>query len=136
MSVATEDKTYTPTVGDFFYASWGYEQSNIDYFKVVGVTPSGKSVHLQKWSSACVESEGGYTRVVPGENPSTWVDWSACTNDMDHWDRDAAKVIRDAPVVIKRVDTRYGVRIAWKSFASLSLWDGQSKYETAPGYGH
>ena len=30
--------------GDIFYASWGYDQTNIDFVKVVEVSPSGKSV--------------------------------------------------------------------------------------------
>ena len=30
--------------GDLFYASWGYDQTNIDYVKVISVSKSGKTV--------------------------------------------------------------------------------------------
>lgn len=33
-------------VGDLFYASWGYEQTNINFFQIVGVGP--KSVTIQE----------------------------------------------------------------------------------------
>lgn len=31
-------------VNDIFYASWGYEQTNIDFVKVIGISASGKTV--------------------------------------------------------------------------------------------
>ena len=34
-------------VGDVFVASWGYDQTNINYEQVVGVTKSGKSVYVK-----------------------------------------------------------------------------------------
>lgn len=35
-------------VGDIFTYSWGYDQTNVDYYEVVGVTPSGKSVRVRQ----------------------------------------------------------------------------------------
>ena len=35
-------------VGDIFYNSWGYDQTNIDYYEVVRVTKSGKSVYIRE----------------------------------------------------------------------------------------
>ena len=43
-------------LGRVFVNDWGWEQTNIDFWQVVGVTPSGKSVKLRRI---------GYT-VVPG----------------------------------------------------------------------
>lgn len=31
-------------VGDVFYTSWGYDQTNIDFIKVVKISPTGKTV--------------------------------------------------------------------------------------------
>ena len=31
-------------VGDLFACSWGYAQTQVDFYEVVGLTPSGKSV--------------------------------------------------------------------------------------------
>ena len=37
----------TVKTGDVFVASWGYDQTNINYEQVVGVTASGKSVYVK-----------------------------------------------------------------------------------------
>lgn len=34
-------------VGDVFVYTWGYDQTNVNFFQVVGITPSGKSVKLK-----------------------------------------------------------------------------------------
>jgi hypothetical protein len=54
--------------GDIFYASWGYDQTNIDFMKVISVSPSGKTVICQMLSKKYVEQNGpSGDRVVPGE---------------------------------------------------------------------
>ena len=59
------------TVGDIFYSSWGYEQTNIDFYQVVGVTD--KTVKLRKISQENDWSEdrnnGGKT--IPKANEFT-----------------------------------------------------------------
>lgn len=34
-------------VGDIFYNSWGYDQTNIDWYQVVALTKTGKSVKVR-----------------------------------------------------------------------------------------
>ena len=46
------------TVGKIFYSSWGYEQTNIDFYKVVEVSKSGKTITLQQIGSQVVEVNG------------------------------------------------------------------------------
>lgn len=134
----------TPTeagvaVGDFFVASWGYDQTNIDFFKVVGLTAKG--VKVQPWTSAMVDDDPDGRRtqdaVVPGEGPARVTDWSACTPDMDYWERQEAKVVYDAPVEQKFL-TMFG-DTPWfhvNSIASAKKWDGRPEYQTASGWGH
>ena len=43
-------------VGDLFYASWGYEQTNIDYFQVVAL----KGAHTAQLRKICCEYIGGF----------------------------------------------------------------------------
>jgi hypothetical protein len=123
-------------VGDFFSSSWGYDQTNVDFYKVVGLTPKG--VKVQKWSSAVASSNGPCDYVVPGDGPATYTDWSACTEEMDYWDRQEAKVERPAPVVTKRLRSFGGdyVSFSVNSYSSASKWDGKPEYATASGYGH
>ena len=55
-------------VGDIFAASWGYDQTNVDFYEVVGVTASGKSARIVPVRQEVVESNGPSERVraVPG----------------------------------------------------------------------
>lgn len=42
------DEKQLVKVGDIFYNSWGYDQTNIDWYQVTKVTPSGKSVKIKR----------------------------------------------------------------------------------------
>lgn len=45
-------------IGDILYQSWGYDQTNIDFFEVVGILP--KSVKIRPISQKMVEGSGGF----------------------------------------------------------------------------
>ena len=50
-------------VGDVFYRSWGYDQTNINFYKVVALT--AKRIKIQEIGKKTVYDEGGSTtRVV------------------------------------------------------------------------
>jgi hypothetical protein len=123
-------------VGTFFYSSWGYDQTNVDFYKVIALTPKG--VKVQKWSSRIVDDNGPITHVVPGDEPATYTDWSACTPGMDHWEEQAAKIVKPAPVVTKRLRSYTPGKASFHltSYASGYQWDGTPKYATGSGYGH
>lgn len=57
-------------VGDIVYDSWGYDQTNIDFYEVVAV-PSGKSVKIRKIKQTTIEHSpgamSGSTSPVPGD---------------------------------------------------------------------
>lgn len=134
-------KTVSPAeagvqVGDFFESSWGYDQTNIDFYKIVGLTPKG--VKVQKWSSACVGGSGTHDSVVPGEGPATYIDWEAVDPTADHWTQQEQKKTLPAPVRTKRLlDSGWGgVSIKVRSFAWASKWDGQPASETNSYFGH
>lgn len=100
----------TLKLGDILYSSWGYDQTNIDFYQIVGL--AGKqTVKLQKIVSAIVSKDGGpgtYVSAVKGQFVSEKMTTHRATNDH--------------------------VRI--NSYASAYLWDGKPKYETASGWGH
>ena len=125
-------------VGDFFSSSWGYDQTNVDFYKVVALTPKG--VKVQKWSKAYASAPTGgpVEYVVPGEGPATYTDWSAVTPEMDYWERKEAQVERPAPVVTKRLRSFGGgyVSFSVNSYSSASKWNGEPQYETGSGWGH
>jgi len=55
------------SVGTIFVASWGSTMTLVDFYQVVGVTKSGKSVKVRQISSRRVtdEDRGGDFKVVP-----------------------------------------------------------------------
>lgn len=139
MSVAVSEKSKVEVkVGDFFSSSWGYDQTNVDFYKVVGLTKSGKSVRVQKWSSKVVSSTGPQDYVVPGDGPATYHDWSEVPEGADFWERKEHVKVKPVPVETKRL--RFG---GWKgasftvnSYSAAYLWDGKPEYQTGFGYGH
>jgi len=61
-------------VGDIVYSSWGYEQTNVDFFEVVRV-PSGRSAVVRKIEQDIIESApgsmSGKTTPKPGQFEAT-----------------------------------------------------------------
>lgn len=109
-------------IGDIFYASWGYDQTNVDWYQVVDVTASG--CYILPIGARRV----GYDTVMPIKN--------------DFGDRD---VLLDAnnklskKGVFKRTQVSgYDgeVYLRLSSFAFARPWNGKPKYETPIGMGH
>ena len=96
-------------VGDIYYTSWGYDQTNIDFYQVVNRTAA--TVEVVKIGKNCVDSMTGVDMVVPDPNPM--VKWGD---------------------TIKRKINTTGFKIA--SYAYAYPWDGEPKHETAAGWGH
>lgn len=97
-------------IGDILYTSWGYDQTNINFYKVIGL--KGKqTVELREIGSKIVSGTGG---------PTT------------HVVADPDRFISDK-VLLKRAINNH-VKI--NSYASATLWDGKPKYETGAGWGH
>ena len=96
-------------VGNILYSSWGYDQTNIDYYQVIEKT--AKMVTIQKIASESVETHcgGAYESVMPTK------------------DNFIGKPIK------KKVGA-YGVKL--NSYATASHWDGRAKHETGLGWGH
>lgn len=59
----------TLEIGSIFCSSWGYDQTNVDFYEVVGFTPTGKSVRLRKISQDTTETGMmcGETVACPGD---------------------------------------------------------------------
>ena len=51
-------------IGDIFERSWGYDQTNVNFVKVVKVTPSGKSAYVVPIGSKSVESMSSMSGTV------------------------------------------------------------------------
>lgn len=64
--VAKATVAKTVTVGTIFCYSWGYEQTNIDYYEVVRVSPTGGTVWVREIASKVIEQTSwASARVAP-----------------------------------------------------------------------
>ena len=105
-------------VGDYLYASWGYDQTNIDFFQVIRLIGKNKIV-VQGCSNKITEDKAKYNHyVVPGDNTG------------NSWTRG-----KDNHELIKTVNGERN-SISLSSFAFAHKWDGIPKSETDSLYGH
>lgn len=106
MAAENQDKY---KVGDVLVSSWGYDQTNIDYYQVIEKT--AKMATIQKIASESVEIHcgGAYESVMPKKN-----------------------IFIGEPMK-KRIGT-YGINL--NSYATADLWDGRAMHETGYGWGH
>lgn len=107
---------HTLKVGDILYASWGYDQTNIDWFKVDKLMGKHKVTLVPLGSKITGETPEGYDdRVLPAEQ----VDRNAFVTGSKNYMVDGSN---------------NSVTLA--SFAWAMPWDGKFRYETQSGYGH
>ena len=95
-----------PRVGDILVSSGGYGMTIVAFYKVVKITPSGKSISVVGMGSECVKGEAGYEGYVM---PSQHEDNNVIKN--------------------KRVSTfgeGYCIKISSNQIART--WNGEEKY--------
>jgi hypothetical protein len=110
-------------IGSIFESSWGYDQTNVDFYKVVGLTPSGvKVVKIGKRHTT------EYT-VVPDPEViiSRWP-WEL---------KDGEDPLKPMTKRLKAWTSGGHQTVAFKvaSYADAYLWDGVPQYETPAGMG-
>lgn len=98
-------------VGDILYSSWGYEQTNVDWYEVVDVR--GKQVIVREINGKVVRSTQSqdFVVAVPGS-------------------------FKGPP--LRRTPRGSGSHVSVKidSVQTAYPWDGKPKYQTAFGWGH
>lgn len=106
------------TIGTILFGSWGYNQTNVDFWQVVELTPSGKSVRIRKVGKRQDMSQGGLdSRVLPVKDAF-----------LSNY-KMKTKRIMQCPYANKPY-------VKLHSSCYMHEWDGQAKYETPFGYGH
>lgn len=108
---AARNAPHTLEVGTVLMSSWGYDQTNVDWFKVIGTSGRNTVELVAVEGQRANDAPDGYssmsTRVVP---------------DPDHIKGKPAKY---------RVDMASGVpSVKIQSFAWAYVWDGKPKYSS------
>lgn len=98
-------------VGSILYSSWGYDQTNVNFYEVTDVR--GKMVEIREIGSKVVREQQGadYVAATPG--------------------RFIGKPLRRRP---QMSGSRAYVKV--NNVQNAYPWDGKPKYQTAMGWGH
>ena len=124
MSSVVDVKT-KPEVGDILVSLWGYDQTNVDFYKVTKTTD--KSVWLKPIKQKVVHSsEGGITlseNVVPVDEPVFTNQWNEKIGNFEYREAEASRY-----KIHYRGERGYRVRLS--SFQSASAWNGKPQNQT------
>ncbi|HUV72166.1 MAG TPA: hypothetical protein VMW25_04100 [Clostridia bacterium] len=117
-------------VGDKFYTSWGYDQTQVNFLKVIEVSPSGKTVLCKMVHSKDTGEMGVHKSLAPldetmGQPFRLKIDiWEGHSDENGIYLRGSYPFCHDADPNSKRLATFYQCE------------EGKSYYETGDGYGH
>ncbi len=96
-------------VGDILSSSWGYDQTNVDFYEVIETT--ARTIVVRQVAQECVGGEGGPSEsvvAVPGK----------------YIGEPVTKVVNNGGVKME----------SWGRYASK--WNGQPRHQTGHGWGH
>lgn len=97
--------------GDILYSSWGYDQTNVDYYEVLSISKA--MAVIQKIEKRILPGGGrGSDKVVPVPGKM----------------HPRSKPLRKRP--------RSDGSVTLSSYANAYPWDGKPKHQTSAGYGH
>jgi hypothetical protein len=123
------------TVGTVFVRSWGYDQTNVDFYEITEISKSGKSGKARKIRSKVAESQGYSDRVVADTSDERFdvsQSCARCSNSHEGskgWDGHEYTLDYTWQARTNRLTvTSYGDH-AYR-------WDGSSMYQTGWGFGH
>jgi hypothetical protein len=95
-----------PKVGDILVSSWGYDQTNIDFYKVIGLT--AKSVKIVKIGQQIHEQTGWLQETV--------------LPDPD--------IVLSEPITRRVGIASDGYSVKVRDYAWAYLWDGRPKHQS------
>jgi hypothetical protein len=113
-----------PKIGDILSASWGYDQTNVDFYQVVAVTAA--SVKIRAILSRVVEATDHAVQVVA--IPDAFDDAKSARRGS----KDAKPLTKRAKIAADK--SGYSVKIS--DYATADLWDGKPEFQTGGAAGH
>lgn len=129
MTQTIEKVKVQPKVGDILYSSWGYDQTNIEFFKVVRV--SEFSVWIQELADKVVEVTGwAHENIVPVDSHQYQVrNWD---NVEDEFGNVNTYITKTYPINRHKIKhftwkDEDGYYVTLNSFSHAQLWDGKPK---------
>jgi hypothetical protein len=146
--MTTTTETPLAKVGDILYRSWGYDQTNVNFYQVVKVSPSGKTIYYYEVQTY----RTGYESVspLPGQfyhrckncdnlikSVPGFGGWTHGIHVECSWPEGK---VAEPKLYSGRVKPKYAgseeYRVNFNSYSDLYLWDGRARYQTPAGGGH
>jgi hypothetical protein len=119
-------KPHSLKIGDILYCSWGYDQTQVDYFKVSEIIGKRKIKIVGLGTNA--ESDGIHDKATPHEGGGNhWTKKQYYCEIDKKWKTKNLELVKFA-------NSNNSVKIS--SFAYAYLWDGKPKYQTNAYMGH
>ena len=113
---------HTLKVGDILYTSWGYDQTNIEFFQVDELVGKNK-LKLVGLGTKTLSGDGFSDKVVPGDRLG------------NHWTEKRTNGVYEKDLALLKV-ARSDNSVRMSSFCSAYKWDGKAKYQTDSRAGH
>jgi len=88
----TEPRRTTPEVGDILRSTWGYDQTNVDYYQVTRITPSGLSIGIRPIGYATRENTGEWAQDYVTPAPGNFIGPEKLKRAKPHYDGDGYQV--------------------------------------------
>jgi hypothetical protein len=104
-------------VGDIFVVSWGYDQTNINFFEVIAL--KGKMAVVRGIEKKRVGTQGTSNVVVPA--PGHYVTWG--------WGEQPKRVR-------PKMNCYKGAACFKTDYGTAYKWDGEAEHETMAEFGH
>lgn len=137
-ALAATEPAREPRVGDILVSSWGYDQTNVDYYQVIAVTKA--SVRIREICTRYIASDRSSDIVAPARDAFASARGDG-DSDQARREKGATKRVRPIAATVRMsrggdgvVAASYSVRI--EDFATATLWDGEANRQTGASYGH
>lgn len=121
----TQETKHSPKIGDILSSSWGYDQTNRDYYQVVRVTPA--KVALRKIKTEVVVYGDSSDEVRPVKDAFESAE-NACSYEIPYTSETGA--------LRKVVYMRDGYSCKVSDYAWAHLWNGGCEFQTSSMAGH
>jgi hypothetical protein len=111
--------------GTVFASSWGYDQTNVDYYVVVSAT--AKMARVRRLKRGTNPIAVGTVLDMRDDDQAIYLEPEQLVKIHDSTLGEGARV--DA-------DSKYSLWFKAYSFANAYVWRGEELYETPAGFGH
>jgi hypothetical protein len=141
-----------PQVGDIFTCTWGYDQTNVDWYAIYRLSPTGKTAQFIRITAAPAEGHSRHTAgkhacctnclraIRPLNTISGEQIWRHIANRDTRCSRyrDDDRRTAQPEILTRRLrrDSRGHAAANMNSYSYLAAWEGGPQYSTPIGEGH